>query len=116
MSENNRTTFSALMPTDGHKSFYGKAIVATEPDGTRTLYSYGTEIMSIFPDGSMRMYYNDWTATTGRHIKAFAGLNKDEYFRIAGWEKAPTQRASRWDYLDSNESYAYVVRANRLCA
>lgn len=34
-----------LIPTDGRKSFYGKAKVFIEDDGTETLYSYNTPII-----------------------------------------------------------------------
>ena len=33
-----------LSPRDGRKSFYNKAIVAIDPEGNETLYSYGTEV------------------------------------------------------------------------
>ena len=33
-----------LSPRDGRKSFYSKAMVAIDPEGNETLYSYGTEI------------------------------------------------------------------------
>lgn len=113
---NNRTTkFYALKPTDSHKSFYGKAIVQVHEDGSETLISYGTEIITRTPDGTLIPLYNDWTATTGRHVKAFCGLNKAEYFKLAGWEK-PQNWTCYWDYLNREQSYAYVARANRLCA
>ena len=31
-----------LIPADGRKSFYGKAVVIVADNGTETLYSYGT--------------------------------------------------------------------------
>lgn len=34
-----------LMPTDGRKSFYNKAVVEIDDNGNRTLYSYGTPII-----------------------------------------------------------------------
>ena len=34
-----------LIPTDGRKSFYGKAVVIVEDNGTETLYSYNTPII-----------------------------------------------------------------------
>lgn len=115
MSDNNRTTYTALKPTDGHKSFYGKAIVAHEPDGSETLISYGTEIITRTPDGTLIPLYNDWTATTGRHVKAFCGLSKREYFKLAGWE-CPTNWSCYWDRLTNEERYAYIVRAEKMCA
>lgn len=68
-----------LVPNDSHKSFYGKALVQVEDDGTKVLYSYGTKIISKAPDGSLKRFWYGWSATTGRHIKAFCGLSKAEY-------------------------------------
>lgn len=62
------------------KSFYGKAKVVVLENGNEVLYSYGTPI--IYKDlNKDRVYrlWNDWSATTGRHIKAFIGLNKKGY-------------------------------------
>lgn len=69
-------TYFDLMPTDGHKSFYGKAYVACHKDGGQTLYSYGTPIIYKAPNGDLKRLWKGWTATTGRHIMAFCGLNK----------------------------------------
>ena len=116
MSTKYNTTFYELMPDHGQKSFYGKAIVCVHEDGTETLYSYGTAIIDRNPDGSLTPRWCGWTATTAKHIRAFCGLNKSEYFKLAGWEKEPTQRASRWDYLTPAETYAYQQSAQRVCA
>lgn len=42
-----------LMPTaeQNQKSFYGKAVVAINDDGTETLFSYSTKIISKLPNG-----------------------------------------------------------------
>ena len=37
-----------LKPTDGRKSFYGKAQVHIDFDGSETLYSYGTPILTRY--------------------------------------------------------------------
>lgn len=71
-----------LIPTDGRKSFYGKAIVEVEEDGTQTLYSYNTPIIKKLASGELVKLWNGWTATTGRHIVAFCGLNKTEYMNL----------------------------------
>ena len=111
---NNRTTYRELMPDDSHKSFYGKAIVRENEDGSETLLSYGTEIITREADGTLVPLYNGWTATTGRHVKAFCGLNKDAYFKLAGWEK-PQNWTCYWDYLSRAQTYAYVSNARYLC-
>lgn len=70
-----------LTPTNGQKSFYGKARVEILENGTRVLKSYNTNIMLIFPNGSMYRLWDDWSATTGKHIKAFSGLNKKDFLQ-----------------------------------
>ena len=73
-----------LMPKDGRKSFYGKAYTI---DGGRweALYSYGTLIARRDGDG-LRRYWpkraDDFTATTGRHIAAWCGLNKAAFLAL----------------------------------
>lgn len=68
-----------LTPNDLRKSFYGKAKVVIDDNGQKTLFSYDTEIMRKNPDGTLVKLWDGWSATTGRHIKAFCGLNKKEY-------------------------------------
>ena len=68
-----------LMPNDGRKSFYGKAIVEIDNEGSETLYSYGTPILTKRTNSEMVKHWDGWSATTGRHIKAFCGLNKAQY-------------------------------------
>lgn len=72
-----------LIPQDGRKSFYGKAVVTISADGAQTLYSYNTPIVRRDPSGTLTRLWHSWSATTGRHIKAFCGLNK------AGYEALP---------------------------
>lgn len=74
---------SALIPRDGHKSFYGKAIVWSFDDGTDVLRSYDTYVITKKPDGTLVRHWGGWSATTGRHVAAFAGINK------AAWDKMP---------------------------
>lgn len=71
-----------LKPTDGRKSFYGKAVVMVEDNGTETLYSYNTPIIKRLVSGELVKIWDGWTATTGRHIKAFCGLNKATFMSL----------------------------------
>lgn len=68
-----------LHPTKNQKSFYGKAIVKVEDDGTETLYSYNIPIISKDPSGELKRLWFGYSQTTGKHIKAFCGLNKAEF-------------------------------------
>ena len=67
------------LPNQNQKSFYGKAQVQLREDGTRILFSYGTAIMLRKPNGKYVRIWDSWSMTTGKHIKAFSGLNKKEY-------------------------------------
>ena len=71
-----------LIPTDGHKSFYGKAKVIVE--GKKAyLRSYNTIVMGKdLETGEMFRTWDGWTTTTGRHIKSFAGINKEGFFSL----------------------------------
>lgn len=71
-----------LRPVDGKKSFYGKAFVVVENDGSETLYSYDTPIIKRTASGELVRLWNDWSATTGRHIQAFCGLNKAGFIKL----------------------------------
>lgn len=71
-----------LTPTDGRKSFYGKAVVIVEDNGTETLYSYDTPIIKRLVSGELVKLWDGWTATTGRHIYAFCGLNKAGFLNL----------------------------------
>lgn len=73
-----------LKPTDGRKSFYGKAVVIVDGN-TETLYSYNTPIIKAVITDGKREYiklWDGWTATTGRHIKAFCGMNKKQFMEL----------------------------------
>jgi hypothetical protein len=68
-----------LKPNNGRKSFYGKAHVIVNPDGSKTLFSYGTAIATLTNGGEYIRHWEGWSSTTGNHIAAFCGYNKKEY-------------------------------------
>ena len=71
-----------LIPTNGRKSFYHKAIVKVENDNTETLYSYGVPIITRYPDQSLKRLWDGWSNTTGTHIKSFVNLTKSEFLKL----------------------------------
>ena len=71
-----------LQPTNGSKSFYGKAYIEVDEAGNETLYSYNTPIIRKDTDNSLHRLYPDYTATTGKHIIAFCGLNKAAFMKM----------------------------------
>lgn len=95
-----------LIPTDGRKSFYGKAVVIVEDNGTETLYSYNTPIIKRLVSGELVKLWNGWSATTGRHIKAFCGLNKAGYEKLELVKKPVYSMASD---MTPRESYNAMI-------
>ena len=71
-----------LIPNDGRKSFYRKAVVIIGDDGSETLYSYGTPIIKKTAAGELVKLWDGWSATTERHMNAFCGLNKAAYIAL----------------------------------
>lgn len=71
-----------LIPKNGRKSFYGKAVIVIDNDGAETLYSYNTPIIKRTATGKFVKLWDGWTATTGRHINAFYGMGKAEFMRL----------------------------------
>ena len=68
-----------LMPYDGRKSFYGKAkVLINTVTGTEYLLSYST-VVAAKKDGKVYRMWDGWSATTGRHIKAFCGMGKKQF-------------------------------------
>ena len=76
-------TIYDLIPTNGRKSFYGKAKVIIV-NGIETLYSYNTAIISRYADGTLeRLYMHEPSMTTCTHIKSFCGLDKKKFMAMA---------------------------------
>ncbi len=76
-------TIYELTPTNNQASFYGKAKIVIDDDGAETLISYDTPIIKRTVDGKLsRLWFDGWTATTGRHIKSFCGLNKKQFMAL----------------------------------
>lgn len=70
-----------LIPTNGRKSFGGKATVEVS-GGKETLFSYGTPIIRREADGALTRLWAGWSATTGTHIKSFCGLDKAGFLAL----------------------------------
>lgn len=84
-----------LIPHDGRKSFYGKAVVEVDEAGNETLYSYNTPIIKRDISGKLERLWAGWSATTGRHIAAFCGLNKAGFMALPH-ETTPYEKAQAY--------------------
>lgn len=80
-----------LRPANGQKSFNGKAVIEINDDGSETLYSYGTKILTKTSAGEMIRHFNGiaangenvgFSATTLKHVKSFCGLNKADFIAL----------------------------------
>lgn len=49
------------------------------PNGDKVLFSYDTKILTKKANGDLIRHWLGWSATTGRHIAAFCGLNKKQF-------------------------------------
>ena len=110
---------------DGHKSFYGKAIIRQgsaltadcERNAVRELYSYGTKVAAIYldpDDGPIIIIGRPYlfSATTSRHFRCFTRQNANGIaYGIAAIRKAWNSPAdpSTDDIMDSatwNEAFS----------
>lgn len=80
--EKNKIVKSWELKATSQKSFYRKAIVQVDNNGNETLYSYNTPIIKKYVDGTYKKLWDDWTATTGKHIRSFCGLSKAEFIEL----------------------------------
>jgi len=63
-----------VIPQNGRKSFYGKAIV-TEVNGNKTLTSYTTDVARIDKEGNFFKLWGGYSVTTMNHVNAFRIMN-----------------------------------------
>lgn len=71
-----------LMPTNGRKSFYGKAKIKVFADGSEVLQSYTTDVLKKTAEGVFIRLWSGWSATTGTHIKSYCGMSKKEFEKL----------------------------------
>lgn len=76
-------TTNEIMPKDNRKSFYGKAVAFHFDNGTDVLRSYNTIVAVRDANGNVYRTWDGWSATTGRHIAAFLGMNKNEFAKLS---------------------------------
>lgn len=83
----NRAKITELTPTNGRRSFYGKAKVAETADGWRYLVSYETVVASVSPDGRVSRHSDRKSMTTFAHVKSFLdvfapGTETGEFWKL----------------------------------
>lgn len=71
--------FFDLPCLDSRKSFYGKAQVIENKDGSKYLRSYETIVCSIDASGKFKRHWSGYSPTTMRHVNSFL-----EFYGIYG--------------------------------
>ena len=71
-----------LLNEKGENFSSGAPRVIIDDKGTEHLLSYNTEIMTRHKNGKFYRVWQGWSNTTGRHIKAFSGLNKAGFYSL----------------------------------
>ncbi len=100
---------------DSRKSFYGKAHVVTDDDGTEILYSYDTPVVKI-KDGKVELLAQwDSSQTTLRHVKEFLQQNgfkvgsKAQIAKMYGRAVESVNKHFRRNIKESKGNINYVV-------
>lgn len=75
-----------LIPQNGRKSFYGKAIV-TISNGIQTLTSYTTDVARIDTQGNFEKLWNGYSVTTMNHVNSFRIINGLRPISKSEWER-----------------------------
>lgn len=75
---------------DSRKSFYNKANVIEDDNGTKALQSYSTIVASVDTNGEFHRHWGGYSPTTMRHVNSFLA-----HFNIEGGGK------SWWDDLET---------------
>jgi len=71
------------------KSFYGKAQVIEQPDGSKELQSYNTIVAKITKRGKFIRLWGGESQTTMRHVESFLKHFGLEGGGVAWWRKQP---------------------------
>jgi hypothetical protein len=89
-----------LIPRNGRASFYRKAKVRINKDGSETLFSYDTPIIKRKDNKLMRLFDcnmdfpNGVSCTTCSHIISFCGLHKKDFLKL------PYRRYVEFDLME----------------
>lgn len=81
-----------LVPTNGAKSFYGKAKVYEFENSDTVLYSYNTPVCKITKQGRFIRLWSGYSLTTMNHIKAFCANFGISNGGKAWWQSLPIEK------------------------
>jgi hypothetical protein len=103
-----------LIPTNGQKSFYGKAVVKVDSAArVHTLYSYNTAVARIDGDGADAVFTRLWdgySVTTMKHVNQFRDCNGMKRLSKAEWNALPVEpRKPCHSDMTPAESYRAMI-------
>lgn len=87
-----------LIPDNGQKSFYEKAVVTVYNPDFVVLTSYKTDVAAII-DGDFVRLWNDYSATTMKHVNAFRNNYGMEPINKKTWCVLPVNEVNHADYI-----------------
>lgn len=92
-----------LIPMNGQKSFYGKAVLWKNRDRI-FLQSYDTFVAAYDNEGFHRLW-DGWSATTAKHVNAFR-------HNVCG---LPTMNKGEWSRLPVGATFRDVFEIMEIC-
>lgn len=100
-----------IIPQNGRKSFYVKAIV-TEENGNKILTSYTTDVARIDAQGHFARLWNGYSATTMNHVNSFRIMNGLNPISKKEWESMVTEKKPHSDMTCKQSLQAMYARRN----
>lgn len=82
------------------KSFYKKAYVKEDDNGSATLYSYGTPVATITGGEFVRLWAG-WSSTTAKHVNDFRRERRMNPIYKKEWEALPVKDFQIGDKVDA---------------
>ena len=73
------------------KSYYNRAKIRYNDDGSATLISYSTEVAAIDKNGAFFRLWAGWSATTQKHINDFRALFNLAPLSKKAWQALPCE-------------------------
>lgn len=92
-----------LVPADGRKSFYKKAVLLDDEKGTRILQSYDAQVCKLISGGAFVKMWDGYSPTTMRHINGFRAHCRLPLMNKAQWDKLETGKKYQCMTLEAME-------------
>lgn len=103
-----------ILKATTQRSYYGKAAVIDNEDGTKALRSYETIVCTLDPEtGKFTRLWGGWSRTTSRHVNDFRRLFGLPALSKKEWESlpvsGPTATGERYKVAFTNGFVSWVA-------